>query len=233
MSGRPGRALPRGEASGLWVATLLCALACRPAKRDGEPDAPIDSALPEAGDGAGEGGGEGGGDEDSGEGSGDDSGDTDAPPCSGTRPTLAPVVPDTDYILSGGEIGEDGTLEPIVEVLTFTLPILASDPDGDLHTRTLRFWMEPADDGLIDPDLLVDIDVLFDGERCMKTSTTDGLAWVGMSGTFPLPFDTAYDVGVQVLDALGLPSEPWMGTVYTPRADGTPGGPPEAAEEEG
>lgn len=232
MSGRPGRARPRGEASGLWVGALLCALACRPAKRDGEPDAPIERALPEAGGGAGEGAGDDSGD-DGGDGDSASPDDTDAPPCSGTRPTLAPVVPDTDYILSGGEIGEDGTMEPIVEVLSFSLPILASDPDGDLHTRTLRFWMEPADDGLIDPDLLTDLDVLFDGERCAVTSTADGLAWVGMSGTFPLPFDTAYDVGVQVLDALGLPSEPWMGTVYTPRADGTPGGPPEAAAEGG
>ena len=165
----------------------------------------------------------------------DDTEDTDEPT---PTPTPVPTDTDTDTDTSCGdtppelisvELANGSSGADVILNTTLT----ATDADGDIHLIAFEAWVDDVPDGTVDtsgpaplaggPATVTDQN----GNPADPCSITQGLALtvqLAVDGT-NIPFDTELDFAWRVLDAEGNESNVAVGTGYTPKADGSDGGP--------
>lgn len=147
--------------------------------------------------------------------------DTDTATTTPTEPTCsgkAPVIVDVTATNNG--LNKDGD-EPLPSML---FVIEASDDDGDLHEVSYQLWHDTTVDGSVDTAVVSSLSGSTDGlsADCKANGITLNLT-VTLGGD-DIPYDTLTEFAIEVADANGYRSAPFVLSATTPKADGSDGG---------
>jgi hypothetical protein len=144
--------------------------------------------------------------------------DTDTGPACGG---VAPVV--TDVTISNDGIKTYETSEGNVDYPTSLLEFNVTDADLDIHDLTFTVWVDTTLDGVVDTSG-AGMAAAFDGAEDACTVGERNMR-LGIPVDGSPTVDTLYEWAVVATDDAGYPSAPAIGVGYTPKADGTDGGP--------
>ena len=136
------------------------------------------------------------------------------PACSGASPVIANVVVTNNGLYDNG----DGPLPSLL------FAIDATDTDGDLHEISYQLWYDTTLDDAVDTAVVATLAGSTSGTtaECEATSLTLNLT-VTLGGD-DIPYDTPTEFAIEVADAAGYRSAPFVLEATTPKADGSDGG---------
>jgi hypothetical protein len=142
--------------------------------------------------------------------------------CGGTAPVVEEVRCENTGIQPHYETGED--------TVTMRIWAVTSDTDGDLHRYAMQLYFDDVIDGEVNTEdpLFAPTTGSVDRDACEASSAEFGMT-LYLPGGNPA-WDTLYEWGIAVSDANGDTSEVTMEVCYTPKFDGTDGGPADTAE---
>lgn len=144
-------------------------------------------------------------------------GDDDDTAVVGDCGDAAPTV--TDVTASnGGMVTPPGTSSSFPSLL---LTLTASDPDGDLHDLSFELDIDPVIDGVFNP-IATSFGAGTTDQAPCSVSALQLQIQVPIDGT-ALAYDTAYELGIRVVDHAGNMSNTAEFTAITPNQDGSDG----------
>jgi hypothetical protein len=138
------------------------------------------------------------------------------PDCGGTAPVVTAVS-----VGNGGL----GTYEG-VDQWSVEIEVDATDEDSDLRPFHVDLWWDQTVDGVVErgEDLLAFEDYIVAGKEACEVGQVSYRMKLAVAGT-RFDYDTLYEFAAVIYDAQEMVSEVGVGSGYTPKSDGTDGGP--------
>ena len=131
----------------------------------------------------------------------------------------APVIADLRVVNGGEAQFDDGVF------WTVQIDADGEDTDGDLHNMRMTVWADDLVDGTVDTTGEGTVGGFAQMRDVECTTYVGGYGLgLGVNGA-QFEYDTLYEFAAIVYDAFDTASEPVIASGYTPKADGTDGGP--------